>query len=354
MQIWGLGDLIMTLPVVVEIARRHPDARLSVIVRGKSQAALLQGCDLDVDIIDMPPRSPILGLLRFYVRLRHYGFDMAFIGTRTTPLHALALRVLSGVRTIVGDSERFGFVYTHYSRLNSQKHRVIRMLDTLSLWDGGESDAPVFPLGLPASADADATAVLCNAGLKPDQFLIIHPGSGHGLGFQQKRMPPAMVQDLIRETTRDFPGMRVAIILGPDDMDLVAQFADLPPAAALISDVPFDTTKAIIGKSSAFVGGDTALGHIAAALNVPTITVAGPTRIDESRPYGADSIVVKRREPLACQPCWYTPLQGRCPYNVVCMTSLPIEAIFGPVRERLRRREQRRVGGTRNAANEVT
>jgi heptosyltransferase-2 len=260
---------------------------------------------------------------------------MAYIGTRTSPLLALALRVFSGVSTIIGDSERFGFLYTHHRPIYPNEHRVTRMLDTLSLWDGEKCTAPRFPLVISEKAGADAITRLRNAGLNPKEYVVIHPGSGRGLGYRDKRLPPAIIYNLIDEIRHGFPNHGVALIFGPDDLDLLSTFAELPVGAAALSGIPFDTTKAILSMSLAFVGGDTALGHVAAALEIPTFTVAGPTKIDESRPFGVASVVIKRRDPLSCQPCWNTPLQGHCPYETACITGLPAEFIYAPLYDQL-------------------
>lgn len=344
-QIWGLGDLIMTMPVIAEIQRRHPDAHLSAIVRGKPQAALLKDSGLRVDVIDMPARSRIFEFLKFLLELRRRRIDVAYIGTRITPLAALLLRVACAVRTVIGDSERFYFLYTHRGVLDPHQHRVDRMLETLSLWDGKTCRAPSFSLRIAETAEADAIVRLNAMGLSPRRFVAIHPGSGRGRGYREKRLPPSMVHGLITEINRDFPDYRVAVILGPDDVDLRSRFTSLPSDAVIVDGVPLDTTKAILSKCSAFVGSDSALGHISAAFGVPTITVAGPTRIDESRPYGTNSTVVKRTPLLACQPCWNTPLHGHCPYNAACIADLSVDSVYGPLRDLLRdRRDEASVG----------
>lgn len=334
-QIWGLGDLIMTLPVVAEIAQRYPHARLSVIVRGEVQAALLKDSSLNLNVLNMPPSTQLFALARFFLQLRRHGFDIAYFGTRTTPLHAIAMRVLSGVRTIIGDSERFAFLYTHHSSVDPQKHRVTRMLETLSLWDGKQCSNPRFPISISKAAEADAIAQLRAVGASPDRFLIIHPGSGRGLGYREKRLPAPLVHGLIQKIRDDFPKHSIVLIFGPDDLDLLPLFTNLPSGATVLRGVRLDTTNAILSRSAAFVGGDTALGHIAAVFGVPTITVAGPTNIDESHPFGVNANVIKRSEPLPCQPCWNTPLHGRCPYSAACMTSLSIDEVYQPLRDRL-------------------
>lgn len=85
-QNWGLGDLIMTTPVIAEFRRLYPDARLTLVVRGAAQASLLRDSPLIDRILVMPPRSDRKNLLRFFLKLRRENLDVAFVGSRISPL----------------------------------------------------------------------------------------------------------------------------------------------------------------------------------------------------------------------------------------------------------------------------
>ncbi|MEK6709082.1 MAG: glycosyltransferase family 9 protein, partial [Nitrospinota bacterium] len=66
----------------------------------------------------------------------------------------------------------------------------------------------------------------------------------------------------------------------------------------------------------------------AAAQGVPTVTVAGPTRVSATRPWGGRSRVVQTRERLPCMPCYGTPLYGNCPFGVKCMKQVTEQQIL--------------------------
>ncbi len=322
-QSWGLGDLVMTSPVVSEFRRLHPEAHLLLVVRGKAQAALLQASPLVDQIKVMPQRHEKAMLFRFFWNLRPDRIDVAYVGTRISPILPLLLRVVSGIRIIVGDGDRCSFLYTYRNSVDPLVHRVDRMLETFSLWSRHAPRAPVFRLPVPSSADTEATRVLADRRLTPGRYVVVHAGSSRG-SAREKRIPVGVVRRFVGHLRAIDPESQLVLIFGPDDVDLLAAFEPLGEGFARLSSLELGVTIAILSRARGLIGTDSALGHIAAAFDVPTITLVGPTNPDETRPYGSRSLVVKRRESLPCQPCWGTPNYGNCPNGVLCMNELPV------------------------------
>ncbi len=325
-QHWGLGDLVMTVPVLSELRRLNPSARIILMVRGKAQASLMEGSPFVDEILQVPPNSDLVGLMRFFTTLRSRHFDAVYVATRITPLVPLLLRFISGVRTIIGDANRLGFLYTHRNLLDPTVHRVDRMLQTLSIWTGGAVEKPTFDLPIAEAARLSAKARLAASGLADARYFAFHPGSSRGPGIE-KRLPIPLVCGVIEALRALDPGLRFVVMFGPDDMDLVPQFEPFPTDVVPMSGCSLDETKAILSCAVGFLGSDSALGHIAASSGVPTVTAVGPTNPNETRPWGALSHVVASREQLACRPCWFTPLKGNCPYDRRCMTGITVDQI---------------------------
>ena len=320
-QHWGLGDLVMTAPVLSELRRLYPSARIVLMVRGKAQAALMEGSRLLDEILLVPPNADRVGVLKFFASLRRHRFDAVYVATRITPLVPLLLRLLSGVRTIIGDGGRLGFLYTYRNVLDPTVHRVDRMLETLSMWTGVAISKPVFDLPVDEAARRSAAARLAANELVNARYFAFHPGSSRGPGIE-KRLPVPLVRGVMEALRVRDPGLRFVVLFGPDDMDLVPEFDPLPPDVTALSGCSLDETKTILSRAVGFLGSDSALGHIAASWGVPTVTAVGPTNPNETRPWGPTSRVARSPEELACRPCWFTPLQGRCPYDRRCMTGI--------------------------------
>lgn len=329
-QHWGLGDLVMTVPVLCELRRQYPSARISLVVRGAAQAALLRGSALVDEILDLPPNGRPFAVLGFFASLRGRRFDAAFVATRITPLVPALLRLIAGVPVIVGDSDRLRWLYTHRNSIDSTMHRVDRMLKTLALWTGEKAAEPRFDLSAATNEPNRVVAQLSESGLDPKRYVLIHPGSGRGVGTV-KRLPVSVVSEIVRGLSTVEPELRVAVVLGPDDDDLTSDYSGGRLPVTLLTAMSLDETKAVIGDAAAFIGTDSALGHIAAALGVPSVTCIGPTNPQETKPYGPQARVVLSPLELRCRPCWSTPLYGSCPIELRCMTSIPAESVLTAV-----------------------
>ena len=77
----------------------------------------------------------------------------------------------------------------------------------------------------------------------------------------------------------------------------------------------------IIARAKLAVGPDTGLMHIAAALNVPVISLWGATDPARTGPYGFESLAIKGAAP--CSPC----NRKRCSIGRQCMRSIGTEDI---------------------------
>ena len=328
-QIWGLGDLTMTTPVISEFRRLHPDSKLTLIVGGQAQAALMEGSLLVDQILVVPSGSSRRTMAKFLLDLRRQDIDVVFIGTRITTGTGRripwALKGLSGISVIIGDADarRYRYPYSICNTIDPAEHRVDRMLSTFALWSRQPPAVPRFSIATNEGAVREATSLLAGQGLSPRRFVVLHPGSSGGPKQTVKRIPVDVALRIADSIVRSREDLSIAFMFGPEDVGLIPHFQALGPRQFVVAGCSLPTTVAVISQAAGFIGSDSGLGHIAAALDVPTITLIGPTVPSETAPYGARATAIQRAEKLECQPCWFGPLQGRCPYGIRCMHELP-------------------------------
>lgn len=126
----------------------------------------------------------------------------------------------------------------------------------------------------------------CGRGVRP---LAIHPGSGG----RRKCWPAHRFAEVA--TRLDAP---VLLIEGPADADACREFSD-----ALTSSTPvvraagesLSGLAALLMESRGYIGNDSGVSHLAAALRVPTIAVFGPTEPAIWAPLGPKVSVVSPR-----------------------------------------------------------
>lgn len=92
--------------------------------------------------------------------------------------------------------------------------------------------------------------------------------------------------------------------------------------------VSISETASMMSKAQAVLACDTGLGHVAAALNIPCISLYGPTNPDLVRPLGKEQFYFKAD--FQCAPC----MQKQCTYNgrsdeqPACFTTIPPQAVW--------------------------
>lgn len=120
-------------------------------------------------------------------------------------------------------------------------------------------------------------------------IVVVHPGSGSAA----KRWPVENFVTLI-ETLESQPGVRTVIVTGYAETDVLARLRSLIHAATplVAENWPVLPTAALIAHATVFVGHDSGLTHLAAALRRPTVAIFGPTDPDIWKPRGEHVTVV--------------------------------------------------------------
>jgi ADP-heptose:LPS heptosyltransferase len=109
------------------------------------------------------------------------------------------------------------------------------------------------------------------------------------------------------------------ILLGPYDMELLQFMSGMDERVVIARELPLRVIASLIARMKVLLAGDTSLGHVASAVGIPVITLAGPTQVSITRPWGDENIVIKTEEVLDCMPCYGTSLAGHCVSQNRCM-----------------------------------
>jgi ADP-heptose:LPS heptosyltransferase len=133
-----------------------------------------------------------------------------------------------------------------------------------------------------------AEASLLLSELPRERRLVVAPGAN----WPGKIWPIDRYAALIDRLASDFDS--VIVVGSSEDHELgqrLIQSAALP-MVNLAGRTSLLEVAACMAGASAFVGNDSGLGHMAAALNIPTLTVFGPGRPHRYRPWGSLATIV--------------------------------------------------------------
>jgi ADP-heptose:LPS heptosyltransferase len=337
-----LGDVLICEPALRSLRAAHPQAQIDLLVPPTSVgiAGLLGHATTvitfpkyvfdDISAFTSPANLVVAG--RFARQLRSSHYDAVIILHHlTTPTGAAkfhALSLAAGAPIVAGLDNGRGSFLTHRvtDRGFGAMHEAEYMLEIARVVGGSSSDPrPRLTLAL--------TATSLNL---PEHYVVIFPATGP---YSSARTWPAerfaAVASALRE--RGWP----IVIAGASDASLAATVIrkSIPDALDLTAQTSLPELASLVGGSALAIGGDTFIGHLAAALNRSVVSIFGPSNHAAWRPFGsvlAESVsnvtppgIIVRHD-LPCEPCIYTGYSlGRpsgCPART-CLTMVTVDNV---------------------------
>ena len=165
-------------------------------------------------------------------------------------------------------------------------------------------------------------------GVTPEErskVIILHPGSGS----KKKVWPLDRFQNLAH-AFQDRLGSKILIVLGPAERPEVERaFEGAGPAAIILAKgLTLLQLASVMEGCRLFVGNDSGISHLAAALNLPTVAIFGPTDEKVWSPRGGKTFVVSGG--VRCSPCPQERLV-RC-NDFECLKGIGIERVLDGVK----------------------
>lgn len=292
----GIGDLILGTPLFSSIRKALPGSRITVLLRPDLPGEVLaENPDVE-EVFHYPsasalylfPRFPnahknIFRIIRFLtfeiaflfgIRLRRFDISMHLLPSGIADADGL-ITFLCGAKIRVGPqlTSRSGmskWCYTHSIAWDNYRHVVENNLDSLRALGFDNFD---FQLKLFINADhrKKAEEILAAHKIRPTEGRLIgmHTGGGNS---RKPYWPLARFAQVARYLIESH-NCRVAVFFGPQENDAMKAFENAPIIP--LSNLNIGIVFGVIEKCSLFISSDTGLGHAAAALQVPTLTLFG-------------------------------------------------------------------------------
>ena len=328
----GIGDLLNSTPAIALLRENYPSAEITVLARPLNASVLIGNPDVDRILIfdrDGKHRS-LFPQFRFYRELRRERFQLVVAMQTAMWSHLVAF--LSGARYRLGRyQKRFRSTLTHAWRGRYRKgeiHEVDRNLELVRLICDGEGQRKLV-FHLSPDEIATAKAQLASWGIGDESFLIgIHPG---GSSFD-KRWPEQQYAELADRLAHHY-NATILLLQGPGEAELTNNIQTAMQSAA-ITHAPETVRElgALLSCCDLVVCNDSGPMHLAAALDVPTVAIFGPTDHVAWHPLSENASIVRRDMP--CWPC----SAHKCKIGWECTKKLPIEPVWNAAKTTIKAR----------------
>ena len=334
----SIGDTVLATPSLRALRRFLPDARIDILLEDWV-APLLEG-HADADrIITTRRKGSTAARARLARELRAESYDVAFnLHGGTT---ATFLTRASGAR------HRVGYAAYRYSRLHNhaappsselwgreRTHSVEHQLALLG-WTGVPvTDRPPTSLAVTAQAAGSIARRLQAAGIDEAQpFVLLHPAAA----FDTKRWAAANFARIAEHLAPR--GLVMIAVAAPHETEVVSALAaESRVPIVSMTDLSLPEVTALAARARLFVGNDSGIAHIAAAVRAPSVVIFGSSNVAHWRPWAVAPAEVVREE-MPCAPCpGYTCAEFDAPE---CIRRVPVERVAAAIERVLRESAKR-------------
>jgi exopolysaccharide biosynthesis WecB/TagA/CpsF family protein len=341
-QLADIGDLVLSLPAIAALRAALPSARLTLLTT-RHAAPIMEGTGwvdtlltFDKHAFDSPSAlirpANARAALHLASTLRRLHADAVVVlhhfSTRAGGLKFRVLLSAAGARVTVGLSSRFAPPLSHPVPDDGfgGRHQAEYWLSLIERTCAalGHRDAPRAP-GHPILHPVEPPP-LPPKGDRPR--IAIHAGSG-GYSTARRWEPErfAAVADHLHATR----AAEIVLVGGRDDDTPALRAALSTPAIDLSGRTTLGELASALRTCDLFIGADSGVMHIAAAVGVPVVALFGPSNADAWRPWGVSGRVIVVRAGVRCSPCAYvgTGVGARsgCPART-CMRLITPDAVI--------------------------
>jgi N-acetylglucosaminyldiphosphoundecaprenol N-acetyl-beta-D-mannosaminyltransferase len=305
-QLADIGDLILSTPALSALREAYPEAHIALLTSAHSMA-VLNGTNLVDEIIPFDRENfnnsrsffrPANLRRIFNLRKGHYS-TILFFHHFTLKLGTLKFAVIGlacGAKRRIGLENGNGWFLTE--RLPDggfgSKHQAQYWLDLVGLLGAKTSPRPAV-VGIsppPKIFNPQPTT----------KTIVIHPGSG---GYSLARRWDAAQFAATADALCEHYDAEIVLVGGVNDNGAAVKAAMKNTPLDLIAQTSLNEVAGIIQQSDLYIGADSGVMHLAAAVRTPVIAIFGPSNAAAYGPWTPNSKSVVIRSAPECSPCSY-------------------------------------------------
>jgi heptosyltransferase-2 len=300
-----LGDAVMATPAIELLALYYPQARFTFVGSFVSIEALKYHPKCEKAVVDETKKAPNRMKATYELAKELGSFHMA-ISFRNQIHASLLLKLTGSVLCIAKKSWHSMFLLSHTPTIKTNQH-LCRQYAQLAMinTDAWDKNTPKLKLYIPSKRFEKPT-------------MGINAGATYG---SAKRWYPERFAEVAREFSNKY---EIIIFGGPNEVEMANEIESYLKSSGVANYTNLAGKTSIkelcefIGGCSLFITNDSGPMHVAAAYQVPTVAIFGPTKHTETSQWMNKKSKIVRHD-MECAPC----MRRECPLgHHECMKSI--------------------------------
>ena len=295
----SIGDTVLSTPTLIALRRFLPDAQIDILLEDWV-APVLDGFDVVDNVISVGKSSSERLKTAWELRGRKYDVAINLHGGTTATMFVRA----TGARHRIGYSYyQYPFLYNHLLSSaadfwkREKTHSAEQQLALIGFVGVPVDSLPKTRLAANERSIDAIRARHPNFEISDLKFALLHPSTA----FFTKQWPTenfARTAEFLAEK-----GLQVFAVGSESETKVLDDLKHLSAVpVTTFDDLTLPEVTALASKAQVFIGNDSGIAHIAAAVGTPSVVVFGSSNRDHWRPWtDAPNQIVFERFP--CQPC---------------------------------------------------
>jgi len=311
----GMGNAIMFGPTLRALRERYPEAEITLLVRLSISAIPFENLGI-VDRIEVCPKSS-LKMLWLLWKLRRKKFDVSITAFPSNRYQYNILAFLIKAKQRITHSYRVGRIRTLSFLQNkkvpagNQLHDVEQNLNLLTALDvePNKVERSLF-FNITEQDRQGASFFLRANGIKrTDRLVGLHLSIDHQKPYKMWDKNTIRIFGETGDYIAQKYMAKVICFAGPGEEKIATSLAkQIGSTAIVVTGIPLIIMATLIDGCSLLIDTDSGLGHIAAAVGTPSLTVFSCGNPLRTKPYGLQAHILPRKNP--CLYCWDYPLRA--------------------------------------------
>jgi lipopolysaccharide heptosyltransferase II len=295
----SIGDTVLATPSLFALKRFLPHVEVDILLEDWV-APVLEELDFVHQVVNFE-RGSVIARARVARRLRAARYDVVY------NLHGGTTATL--LTRFTGAPHRVGFASYQYANLHNhlapsplllwgqqKTHSAEQQLALLG-WTGVPvSDRPPTRLPVTQQAAAEIAHRLSAAGLDGRKFAVVHPAAAFATKQWATEKFARVVEFLAGQ------GFATVAVAAPHETAVLNDLTSEAAVRVVCFDLSLPEVTALVARAQLFVGNDSGIAHIAAAVGTPSVVIFGSSNLAHWRPWTiapAETVF----EEMPCQPC---------------------------------------------------